>query len=669
LKRLQSIGALLTALTGAMMVTIIVVCAVVASNAFLRTQQAAETLAVVVLKRGTLLPKTNLRGELGLERSVLLSPEKASPENLRQLIALHAATEHALAVWAAQMKTHQHADDGVVLDRTLHNRAGYAKLWPDVLAAAQKPKDARPPELANQWTVAVDNLTKEIDSQSQMLSRTLDGADAFIREMLRINDLAWTIRADAGVDRRILASGLIEQDKRPLDTAKLDQMTGKIDTRWDIITNEAAFPVVPPEMKKAIGEAARAFFQQFRPARNMIAAKLAKGQAPPEWRGALMKNSDPSFDDLSKISSLALSLTEAHAATAKKSETRTLTAAITVIILSIALGFLLAAYIMRRIVRPLTQITQIMKNVAEGDWRQKIPFKERKDEIGQFSRTLQSFRDNVAEKQRLEIDLVRNMSARESAETSSRLKSEFLANMSHELRTPLNAILGFSEIIQSEVLGPGVPKYREYANDINGAGHHLLSLINDILDLSKAEAGKLELRPEPVVLEELIEECIRLVRGRATEQGLRVVKAAKPMPAMEIDRLRMKQVLLNLMSNAVKFTQSGGSVTVEAEQIASGDVMVRVRDTGIGIPTDQIATVFEPFHQIDSKLSRKFEGTGLGLSLVRTFVELHGGTVRLESEVDKGTTVSICLPAARCIEAAKARPHAAASRGAKSLQA
>jgi len=163
---------------------------------------------------------------------------------LRQLIALYAATEHSLDVWTAQMSAHQHAKDGLVLDGTLRERAVYAKLWPAVMAAAQKPKTARPAALLDQWTAAVDSLTNEIDGQSQMLSRSLGGTDAFIREMLRINDLAWAIRADAGVDRRILATGMIEQDRRPLDMAKLDQMTGKIDGAG-YHRQRGGFPIVP----------------------------------------------------------------------------------------------------------------------------------------------------------------------------------------------------------------------------------------------------------------------------------------------------------------------------------------------------------------------------------------------------------------------------------------
>ena len=245
--------------------------------------------------------------------------------------------------------------------------------------------------------------------------------------------------------------------------------------------------------------------------------------------------------------------------------------------------------------------------------------------------------------------------ALDQAQEASSAKSSFLALMSHELRTPLNAILGFSEVIGAEVFGPCVPRYRNYANDIHGAGKHLLALINDILDLSKAEAGKLDLHCEPVNLGEVMKECARLMQGRAADQDLRIRLVIAALPPMQIDRLRVKQILLNLLSNAIKFTLTGGVVSLEADRDADGGVQVRVRDTGIGIAPEKIALVFEPFRQVDCDLSRKFEGTGLGLTLVKSLIEIHDGTVRIESVLNKGTCVTVHFPASRCAETSLAR--------------
>src|SRR5690606_20497295 len=188
---------------------------------------------------------------------------------------------------------------------------------------------------------------------------------------------------------------------------------------------------------------------------------------------------------------------------------------------------------------------------------------------------------------------------------------------------------------------------------IHGAGRHLLSLINDILDLSKAEAGKMELKAEVQDSEELMKECVRLVRGRAEEQDLRMRVSIAPLPLLTFDRLRVKQILLNLLSNAIKFTPAGGTVSMEAEQDVAGRVTVRVRDTGIGMAPQMIACAFEPFRQIDSKLARQSEGTGLGLALVKMLTELHGGSVAMESAPDAGTCVSVTFPASRCAALAK----------------
>ena len=238
-----------------------------------------------------------------------------------------------------------------------------------------------------------------------------------------------------------------------------------------------------------------------------------------------------------------------------------------------------------------------------------------------------------------------------AATASSKAKGDFLALMSHELRTPLNAIIGFSEVLGSELFGPlGNPRYKEYARDVNGAGKHLLALINDILDLSKAEAGKFELCEEEIVAADLLTECLRLMRGRAEEADLVLdARLAPGLPNLVVDRLRLKQILLNLLSNAIKFTPAGGRVTLLADVSAGGECLIAVRDTGIGMAPESIPLALEPFRQVASPLSRTQEGTGLGLSLARSLAECHGGRLELESALNKGTTARITLPAERCI--------------------
>ncbi|HEV7367581.1 PAS-domain containing protein [Arenibaculum sp.] len=239
----------------------------------------------------------------------------------------------------------------------------------------------------------------------------------------------------------------------------------------------------------------------------------------------------------------------------------------------------------------------------------------------------------------------RFMAARDSAEEASRSKSRFLAMMSHELRTPLNAVIGFSEVIERQALGPvGVPRYVEYARDMRNSGRHLLDLINDILDMSKIEAGKYELHCERVDPREIIRHCTRMVRLRAEEAEIQFTKIVdENLPAIEADPRALKQILLNLLSNAIKFTRRGGSVTVAATA-AAGRLEIRVEDTGIGIPADSLARIGRPFEQVDNEYTRAHAGTGLGLALTRSLVEMHGGTLAIESEPGSGTRVSVVLP-------------------------
>jgi signal transduction histidine kinase len=216
--------------------------------------------------------------------------------------------------------------------------------------------------------------------------------------------------------------------------------------------------------------------------------------------------------------------------------------------------------------------------------------------------------------------------------------------MSHELRTPLNAIIGFSQVLREGMVGEVNPKQAEYLDDILSSGNHLLSLINDVLDLSKVEAGQVELELAPFSLQEALERGVVMVRERATRDGVTLTLA--PAAERELvpgDERRVRQVIFNLLSNAVKFTPAGGKVTLRARRLENA-VEIAVVDTGVGIAPDQQALVFEEFRQAGGDYLRKSEGTGLGLSLAKRFVELHGGTMRVESELGRGSTFAFVLP-------------------------
>ncbi|HEX3485418.1 MAG TPA: HAMP domain-containing sensor histidine kinase, partial [Micropepsaceae bacterium] len=304
----------------------------------------------------------------------------------------------------------------------------------------------------------------------------------------------------------------------------------------------------------------------------------------------------------------------------------------------------------------LSAIASVSEDQALTEWRARA----KTEALGFFLRSLfvfivgGFFVHQVRRRETVETEL---LAAKELAESASRAKSEFLANMSHELRTPLNAIIGFSDIIKSRKFGPSNERYPEYAADIFNSGTHLLALINYILNLSKMEAGQLVLHEEDVNLASTVDACINLIEVQAQQGGVRLsVSLDRDALTVRADERRLRQILINLLSNAVKFTSEGGEIRVSSTRQPSG-LAIAVGDTGIGMAPQDIPKAMTPFGQVDSKVRRKHEGTGLGLPLAKQLAELHGGSFSVESRVNIGTTVTFVLPPERivCVDAPKMR--------------
>jgi signal transduction histidine kinase len=327
---------------------------------------------------------------------------------------------------------------------------------------------------------------------------------------------------------------------------------------------------------------------------------------------------------------------------------------IVAVVLATLAGLVVTGLLGEVIVPPIRRAVAVATAIAAGKLNNQIDAKGR-SETSRLLVSLATMQDAIAESGRQARALQRSEAARLAAEydalaaqKASRSKSEFLATMSHELRTPLNAILGFSEIIRDQILGPLPDRYADYARDIHVSGQHLLDLINDVLDISKLEAGKVELHESDMHVSGLIADAVMLVRSQAAESGVTIhMNHVLSLPMVRGDERLLKQVLLNLLSNAVKFTPRNGSVTARAEAVEGRGLLISISDTGIGMSEPEIEIALTPFGQVDSRIARGLKGTGLGLPISRSLVQLHGGDLNVTSAPGKGTTITVLLPEKR----------------------
>ena len=642
-RRIRSIGTLLLAVTALMTLVLVVIFAVDAVGAWESRDQARRVPKIVDISTDLFFAIQNFRVERGTVNTALATPEVVAPDAQSEIVAVRVRSTEALDTALTKLDAIPFANIETVLDEIVQARRALIAERALVDAALHQRKVDRPAEIGANWIAAVNAIVRSIEQLSSALEGELSRTDPFIADMIQIKQIVWSVRSDSGDDRLLVREAMVSGERLSDEQREeFARLSGRIEGAWKLVRDERRLPTTPPELQAAIDTVDRIYFTGFRPLRDDVVRDLAAGKSvyipPREW----LELSTPARDAVYMVSKTAFELAGAHAVQQANAAERELYAATLFMLLFLAIGVFTGTYVFRSVVRPIAQITRTMGLVADGELSCEIPYQARSDEIGSLSRALGVFRDTAIERQRLQV-------AKLAAETANRTKSEFLANMSHELRTPLNAIIGFSDLIKSRMFGPVSDRYRDYANNILTSGNHLLGLINDVLDLAKLEAGQFELNEDDVDLLEIVTTSLHFVEPQAKKTGIQLSQVVDERARfIRADERRIRQAIVNLLSNAVKFTPSGGKVRAVCAHTDAG-VLIIVSDTGVGMAPMEIPKAMEPFGQIDSKLSRKYEGTGLGLPLAKDLVELHGGSLTIESQVNVGTTVTIALPKSRII--------------------
>jgi HAMP domain-containing protein len=468
----HSLAKLLSVITGLLVVVLVSVFAIFARTAFERQRDADRILSIVSVKRDMLSAQEAVRSEDAILDLVLEDKKPASQSTLAMAVKLHARAQETFA----HLKTRSNQFTSGYA-QILGESAAYDRALPRILEAVALPRETRPAGIVGELRSVASALLSDLNRKSASLSRSISSPDPLINEMLRVNDIGWRTRSDAGADRHAVMSAILEGGMpAPKALGEFAEMKGRVAASWAVIADDSRLSEFPDAIKAAVARANWLYFTDFMAKRKNVIQLLSQGKPVPLSGYDWVQLSSHGVDAIMAVSSTALDLTESYAASQLAMARRNFAIAIGLMLASIALAGFAAVYVMGRVIRPLRAITRTMEAIAGGNLKSDIPFGGHQDEIGQFAGALKMFRDATTERIRLEKALVNSRVAQESAETSSRIKSEFLANMSHELRTPLNAIIGFSDIMQHQVRGPLPKDYEEYAALIHESGNHLLNL-------------------------------------------------------------------------------------------------------------------------------------------------------------------------------------------------
>ena len=659
MKRLTSISVLLQTVMALMAVMSVALCVTGVQRAIARRHTAERVLHIVDVSRDLFTALEEIRLERGTLSNALAMPKVTALQGSARWRERRAECERRFGRAMAKLRDDPSPQTQAALRDIAARRQVFQATLDQVQAALKAPISQRPADLPARWTAANNAFAFAVGGLVHRLSAEVSEDDPFVAEMTNIEQLAWWERDAAGADAWLV--GYANNRGQPLtpdEKEALAAQAGRAAGIWDVVRDEARMPDTPPRLRDAIGRATKSYFVDYMALRRSILNRLASSPPAQASQAQDMQVAITSLGDLTNVADTAFDLSRSHAEAEVAAADREASMAAASILVAIALAVVTLMFISGRVIAPITRITEAMGSVAAGDLAFDVPYRTRSDEIGRLARALNVFRRNALEKRRVEDELVQSRIAVEAAEAASRIKSQFLANMSHEIRTPLNGVLGMVQVMETETL---TPVQSERLRTIRDSGEALLQVLNDVLDLSKIEAGEIVLSEAQFDVADLAARTCAAFSGAAAARGLKLDYAvAEDAAGVWLgDAQRLRQILSNLLSNALKFTEAG-EVWLRVERRGEA-LSFAVRDTGIGIAAEALPKLFNKFSQVDESSTRRFGGTGLGLAISRELAQLMGGDIEVESTAGVGSVFRLNAPLARVGDAA-ARAHAGEPR-------
>jgi signal transduction histidine kinase len=645
MKRSLSISLLFQAIIGVTAVLLLATFALTASYVHERRQAAVGALEVVRISRDLFQAMQNLRIERGTVNTALATGAPADARVRAEVADLRRRSGVALDAALSKLDVARFAGAGRASSDIRAKRAAFADIRRQADTALTRRQAARPGDLAQHWVAADDLLVDALAALSDNLTDHVARHDPIITRLMKVKQLAWSVRAMAGTDRLRLAQAMAQ--RRTLSNQEVEDFAktrGAVEAQRWMLRQDSVFDEAPPALRSAIDRANGIYFGHLAARRQAVIADLAAGRSPTMSGTEWIRTSNPSLANLVVVADTALQAAEARASAQAASAERLYYGVISLMVIVLLLGLGTAAFLVRRFVRPMAEITDAMRRLADGRFEGEPPFRDRNDEIGELGRALGVFHDNAIAARRMQHELVQTRVEREAAEAANRLKSQFLANMSHEIRTPLNGVLGMVQALQMEETAPDK---QERLRTVRESGEALLHILSDLLDFSKLEAGKLTLSEVDFDLEPLARQAVGSLSNAAAAKNLtlRWDMDASARGVWRGDAARLRQMLVILLSNAVKFTAAGEvslGVTLQGERL-----VFAVRDTGVGIPADELPRLFGGFSQVDESSTRKFGGAGLGLAICHELAGLMSGDISAESTPGAGSLFTLTLPLTR----------------------